>query len=318
MSKDYKKTGIFLVAAFLVYIIITALFHFNILDSYYASVLTLVCINIIMAVSLNLIIGFTGQLALGHAGFMSIGGYAAAMFTLKLHVPFLIAIIIGGIFAAVIGILIGLPILRLKGDYLAITTLGLGEIIRVAIQNLDFLGGASGLPGIPLKSTFEWVFAIMVVTILIIYRIIHSSQGRAMISVREDEIAAEAMGINTTKYKIVAFALGSFFAGVGGGLYAHFFTYMDPVSFNFLKSFDIVTYVVLGGMGSLTGSVISAGLLTFLPEVLRAFNDYRMIIYPIALILIMRFRPQGLLGSKELSFKVFDNLFKRGDKDGIA
>lgn len=308
-----------LLGAVILFLIIDQLIKRGVLDPYYARILTIVCINIIMAVSLNLIVGFTGQLALGHAGFMSIGGYAAAMFTLKLHLPFLIVIIIGGLFAAFVGVLIGLPILRLKGDYLAITTLGLGEIIRVAIQNLDSLGGASGLPGIPYKSTFIWVYFIMVVSILIIYNIIHSTQGRAMISVREDEIAAEAMGINTTKYKIIAFAIGAFFAGVGGGLYAHYIMFMDPLSFNFLKSFDFVTYVVLGGMGSLTGSVLSAGILTFLPEVLRALNDYRMVFYPIALILIMRFRPQGLMGSKELSFKVFNNLLgKRSDKNGNA
>lgn len=318
MKKGLINIGISLVGSIVLFAIITLLINMGILDSYYARILTIVCINIIMAVSLNLIVGFTGQLALGHAGFMSIGGYTAAMFTMKLHLPFLIVIIIGGIFAAAVGVLIGLPILRLKGDYLAITTLGLGEIIRVAIQNLDSLGGASGLPGIPYKSTFPWVYFIMVGSILIVYNIIHSTHGRAMISVREDEIAAEAMGINTTKYKILAFSIGAFFAGVGGGLYAHYIMFMDPTSFNFLKSFDFVTYVVLGGMGSLTGSILSAGALTFLPEVLRAFNDYRMVLYPIALILIMRFRPQGLMGSKELSLKVFNNLLKRSDKNGNA
>lgn len=318
MKKGWTNIILSLLASIALFGIITALINTGILDSYYARILTVVCINIIMAVSLNLIIGFTGQLALGHAGFMSIGGYTAAMFTLKLGLPFPVVIILGGIFAAAVGVLIGLPILRLKGDYLAITTLGLGEIIRVAVQNLDSLGGASGLPGIPYKSTFPWVYFIMVLSILVIYNIIHSTQGRAMISVREDEIAAEAMGINTTKYKILAFAIGAFFAGIGGGLYAHYIMFMDPLSFNFLKSFDFVTYVVLGGMGSLTGSVLSAGVLTFLPEVLRAFNDYRMILYPIALILIMRFRPQGLMGSKELSLKVFNNLLNRSDKNGNA
>lgn len=318
MKKELLKTGIFLIGSLFVYLLIKGLIYVGILDPYYARILTLACINIIMAVSLNLIIGFTGQFSIGHAGFMSIGGYTAAVITMHMHAPFLVSLIAGGLFACAIGILVGLPILRLRGDYLAITTLGLGEIIRVVIQNIDYVGGASGLPGIPYKSTFEWVYAIMVVTLLVIYNVIHSSQGRAMISVREDEIAAEAMGINTTKYKIYAFAIGAFFAGIGGGLYAHYIMYMDPVSFNWLKSFDIVTYVVLGGMGSLTGSVISAGLLTLLPEVLRAFNDYRLIVYPIALILIMRFRPQGLLGSKELSLKTFENLFRRGDKDDIA
>lgn len=317
MKKDYINSIIFLAASAVVYFIITGLIKVGVVDPYIARILTLVCINIILAVSLNLIIGFTGQLALGHAGFMSIGGYTAAIFTMKMHTPFLFALIAGGIFAGLIGLLIGIPILRLKGDYLAITTLGLGEIIRVAIQNIDYVGGASGLPGIPPKTNFAWVFFIMVIVILVIKRIVNSSQGRAMISVREDEIAAEAMGINTAKYKIMAFTAGSFFAGVAGGLYAHYIMFMDPNSFNFLRSFDIVTYVVLGGMGSLTGSIISAGVLTYLPEALRAFSDYRMIVYPIALIVIMRFRPQGLLGSKELSLKVFRD-FGRRSKNGAA
>jgi branched-chain amino acid transport system permease protein len=318
MKKELKSTGIMLVLSIVFYFVISLLIKKEIVDAYYARILMLVGINIILAVSLNLIIGFTGQLALGHAGFMAIGGYAAALLTLKLHTPFLVALVLGGLLAAVIGVLIGLPILRLKGDYLAITTLGLGEIIRVAIQNIDAIGGASGLAGIPPYTTFAWVFFLTVITVLIVYNIIHSSQGRAMISVREDEIAAEAMGINTTKYKIIAFAIGAFFAGIGGGLYAHYIMFMDPGSFNFLKSFDIVTFVVLGGMGSLTGSILSAGILTFLPEVLRTFSEYRMIIYPIALILIMRFRPQGLLGSNELSFKMFKGFSKGGGKDDIA
>jgi branched-chain amino acid transport system permease protein len=318
MKKELKSTGIMLALSVVFYFGISLLIKKEIIDAYYARILMLVGINIILAVSLNLIVGFTGQLALGHAGFMAIGGYAAALLTMKLHTPFVFALVLGGLFAAAIGILIGLPILRLKGDYLAITTLGLGEIIRVAIQNIDAVGGASGLAGIPPYTTFAWVFFLTVVTVLIVYNIIHSSQGRAMISVREDEIAAEAMGINTTKYKIIAFAIGAFFAGIGGGLYAHYIMFMDPGSFNFLKSFDIVTFVVLGGMGSLTGSILSAGILTFLPEVLRTFSEYRMIIYPIALILIMRFRPQGLLGSNEFSFKIFKRFSKGGGKDGIA
>lgn len=318
MKKEFKNVGIFFIISMLLFIILSVLIDNGIIDMYYTRILTLVGINIILAVSLNLIIGFTGQLALGHAGFMSIGAYTAAMFTMKTGMPFALALLIGGIFAAFVGFIIGLPTLRLKGDYLAITTLGFGEIIRVVINNIDALGGARGLAGIPPKTTFAWVFGATIFTGLIIYNIIHSSQGRAMVSVREDEIAAEAMGINTTKYKIMAFVIGSFLAGIAGGLYAHYVNFIDPNSFNFLKSVDIVTYVVLGGMGSLSGSVIATTLLTFLPEVLRAFNEYRMIVYPIALILIMRFRPQGLLGAKEVSLKMFRIKGKGREKDDIA
>lgn len=314
MNKEIKNTLLFVVFSVIVFFLINQLITTEVIDAYYARIIIIICINVILAVSLNLILGFTGQLTLGHAGFMSIGAYASAMFTMHYYVPFPVALIIGGLFAGVIGLIIGFPILRLKGDYLAITTLGFGEIIRVVIVNIDQLGGGRGLPGIPPKTTLPWVFFIMVFTILVVYNIIRSSQGRAMKSVREDEIAAEAMGINTTKYKIIAFVIGSFFAGVAGGLFSHLMMYIKPEQFDFLKSVDIVTYVVMGGMGSLTGSLFSAGILTYLPEALRGLSNYRMIIYPIALILIMRFRPQGLMGSSELSFSLFSNLRKGSGK----
>ena len=318
MKKELKNTIIFLAIGTILFGILTVLINNEILNQYYAGILILVCINIILAVSLNLVIGFTGQLTLGHAGFMAVGAYAASIVTIKLNTPFPIALLIGGVFAGVIGFLIGLPTLRLKGDYLAITTLGFGEIIRVVITNIDELGGGQGLTGIPPKTTFAWVFFIMIFSILIIYNVVRSSQGRAMMSVREDEIAAEAMGINTTKYKIMAFVLGSFFAGIAGGLFAHYSFFITPSQFGFLKSVDIVTYVVLGGMGSISGSLLSTGVLTYLPEALRSFNDLRMIIYPIALIIIMRFRPQGLLGSQELSLKMFNKFTKGSGKNVIA
>ena len=315
MKKEFRNTIILLVIGVVLFFILSFLMDTEILNRYYARIVILICINVILAVSLNLIIGITGQLTLGHAGFMSIGAYAAAMATIQLNVPFPIALLLGGLAAGLIGYLIGLPTLSLKGDYLAITTLGFGEIIRVVITNIDQLGGGRGLSGIPPKTTFAWVFTIMVVTILIIYNIARSSQGRAMMSVREDEIAAEAMGINTTKYKIMAFVIGSFLAGIAGGLFSHYLMYIKPEQFGFLKSVDLVTYVVMGGMGSLTGSVFSTGILTVLPEFLRFMNDYRMIIYPLALIVIMRFRPQGLMGTKELSMKIFDKFSKGSDKD---
>lgn len=318
MKKDLRNTLILILSGVILYVILSILINSGTLNGYFARILTVICINIILAVSLNLIIGLTGQLTLGHAGFMSIGAYTAAMFTIKMNMPFAIALLMGGIFAAVFGFLIGLPTLRLKGDYLAITTLGFGEIIRVVITNIEQLGGGRGLAGIPPKTTFAWVFFIMLFTIVIIINIARSSQGRAMKSVREDEIAAEAMGINTTKYKIMSFVIGSFFAGVAGGLFAHYMYFIKPDQFGFLKSVDIVTYVVLGGMGSLSGSVLSTATLVSLPEALRFLSDYRMILYPIALIIIMRFRPQGLLGSQELSLKMFNKFSKGSDKDVFA
>jgi branched-chain amino acid transport system permease protein len=315
MKKEFRDTIILLGASIILFFILSYLMDTEILNRYYSRIIILICINVILAISLNLVIGVTGQLTLGHAGFMSIGAYAASMLTLQMNMPFPMALLFGGIFAGIIGLLIGIPTLRLKGDYLAITTLGFGEIIRVVITNIDQLGGGRGLSGIPPKTNFAWVFFIMVFTILIIYNIARSSQGRAMMSVREDEIAAEAMGINTTKYKIMAFVTGSFFAGIAGGLFAHYLMYIKPEQFNFLKSVDIVTYVVMGGMGSLTGSALSTSILTMLPEALRFLNDYRMIIYPLALIVIMRFRPQGLMGTKELSMRMIDKFSKGSGKE---
>lgn len=312
MLKINKKTIVNIIAVLLVYFVLFGLIKGGFLNRYYEQILILIGINMILALSLNLVIGFTGQLTLGHAGFMSVGAYAAAMLTLKLQLPFLLCIIAGGAAAGLIGFLIGLPILRLKGDYLAITTLGFGEMIRVAITNIESVGGARGLAGIPPKTTFTWVFFGVIVTFVILKNIINSSQGRAMIAVRENEIAAEAMGINTTEYKLTAFVISSFFAGVAGALYAHYFMFLEPNSFNFMKSIEIVTYVVLGGMGSLTGSMLSAGILTLLPEALREFANYRMIVYSLLLILIMIFRPQGLMGNKELSFKIFKSIGKKG------
>lgn len=314
MNKDIKKTLINLAGAFLLYIVLFFLIRSGNINRYYEQILILVGINIILAVSLNLVIGYTGQLALGHAGFMSIGAYTAAMCSIKLHLPFLLSLLAGGLLAAAFGILIGLPILRLKGDYLAITTLGFGEIIRVVIINLESLGGAKGLVGIPPKTNFTWVFFIMLLTILILYNIINSTHGRAMIAIREDEIAAEAMGINATRYKLTAFTIASLFAGIAGGLYAHYFMFIEPSSFNYMKSIEIVTFVVLGGMGSLSGSILSTGILTFLPEFLREFANYRMVAYSLLLIIIMLFRPQGLMGNKELTFNIFSKINGKGGK----
>lgn len=260
-------------------------------------------INIILAVSLNLIVGFTGQLALGHAGFMAIGAYVSAVMTLKLGQPFLLAVLVGSLATGFVGVLIGLPTLRLRGDYLAIATLGFGEIVRGLLINIDYVGGAAGLNGIPKLTNWTWLFIFTVGTVLLIKNFINSSHGRACIAIREDEIAADAMGINTTFYKVLAFSVGAFFAGLAGALYAHYFFLIQPQTFSFLKSFDALVMVVLGGLGSLTGSIIAASGITILNAALQSFGALRMVIYAVLLVIVMIFRPQGLMGTSEFTFQ---------------
>jgi len=283
----------------------------NFFNPYFTQIVILIGINIILAASLNLINGFTGQFSLGHAGFMAIGAYLSAYLSsvglsffgqnLILHeILFLFFILCGGCGAALCGLVIGLPSLRLKGDYLAIVTLGFGEIIRVVLLNLNFLGGARGFINIPEIANFFWVYLWVFLTLLLLKRMIYSAKGMAFMAVRDDEIAAQSVGIPPTRVKVTAFVIGAFFAGIAGGLYAHFIAYLNPSSFNFLKSVEIVAMVVLGGMGSLTGSVIAAILLTSLPEVLRVVSEYRMVIYSLLLIVIMIKRPQGIMGTKEI------------------
>lgn len=283
----------------------------GILNPYYELNLILIGINIILAVSLNLINGFNGQFSIGHAGFMAVGAYGAAMITLKAHLPFIIALLVGALLAALCGVLVGLPTLRLRGDYLAIATLGFGEIIRGLIVNIDYIGGAYGLSGIPKLANWTWVFWLTVLTVLVIWNFVNSTHGRATISIRENEIAAEAMGIHTTKYKVMAFTIGSLFAGLAGGLHAHYFYTIQPNTFNFLKSFDILVMVVLGGQGSITGSIIAAIVLTIISASLQKFAALRLVIYALLLIVIMLFRPQGLMGTKEFSLR----LFRKKSKD---
>ena len=295
------------------------------LSRYYTGIVMMVGINIILTASLNLTTGYLGQLALGHAGFMSVGAYGAALFTLYSGLPsgisFPVALVIGGIVAALFGIAIGIPALRLKGDYLAIITLGFGEIIRVLITNVEFTGGAKGLRGIPRITNFAYVYIVVIITLVVLFTLLRSRQGRAIISIREDEVAAEASGINTTYYKLLAFTISAFFAGVAGGLYAHYLSVLDPTNFDFNYSIEILVMVVLGGMGSLTGSVIAAIVLTILPEALRDFASARMLIYSVLLIIMMIFRPSGLLGTREFSLwglimQIKRRIFKSGAQGG--
>ncbi|MDR1579188.1 MAG: branched-chain amino acid ABC transporter permease [Synergistaceae bacterium] len=287
------------------YLVLMSLIRYRVLNRYQALMLIPIGFNIILAVSLNLSAGFLGQLPLGHAGFMSVGGYASALLTMYLNMPtnveLPIALVFGGLVAAGFGVLIGLPALRLKGDYLAIITLGFGEIIRVIILNLGFTGGAYGLKGIGRKTTVTWVYIFVVITLWTINALIRSRHGRAILSIREDEIAAEASGIPTTYYKVLTFSVSAGFAGVAGGLYAHYLSILDPSTFGFMRSCEILVIVVLGGLGSIFGSVVSAAVLTILPEMLRGFAEYRMVIYSLLLIAVMIFKPSGLCGKYEFS-----------------
>ncbi len=272
-------------------------------NRYYLGIAIDVGINIILAVSLNLINGHTGQFSLGHAGFMAVGGYTAAKFTLEISklvsptlvpVVFIAALILGGLTAALTGLAVGVPTLRLRGDYLAIVTLGFGEIIRVVFQNMESVGAASGLKGIPSYTNLFWAFALAALTVYVVGALVNSTYGRGFIAVHDDEVAASAMGINPVRYKVTAFVIGAFFAGVAGGLYAHHKSFLSPTGFDFMKSIDIVVMVILGGMGRTAGVIIAAILLTLLPEFLRSFADYRMIIYSLLIIGLMMARPQGL------------------------
>ncbi|WP_347940004.1 branched-chain amino acid ABC transporter permease [Peribacillus simplex] len=287
----------------------------GILNPFYINTLMFIGINIMLATSLHLIIGITGQFSIGHAGFLAVGAYASAVMTMKLELPFIIAILTGGVIAAVAGMVIGIPSLRLKGDYLAIATLGFGEIVRIVLLNIDYVGGASGMQ-VSHLTTWPWVFACVMITVLVIRNFTNSTHGRACISVREDETAADAMGINTTYYKVAAFVIGAFFAGIAGSLYAHNFYIIQPSNFGFLKSFDILIFVVLGGLGSLSGSVLAAVLLTIVTTFLQDYPETRMIIYSLVLILMMIFRPQGLMGTREITSLFKHKKMKGGKKDG--
>lgn len=288
--------------------IVQILIGLNIINDYLQVTLATICINIILAVSLNLITGFTGQFSLGHAGFMSIGAYMCAIITLRMPTltGFLLGVFSGAALAALVGFVVGLPTLRLRGDYLAIATLGMSEIIRIIFLNLKITNGAAGLSGIPQFVNWFWLYLFTTGTVLIIVHFLNSSHGRACISIREDEIAAEAMGINTTKYKVMAFTIGAFCAGIAGALYSSYFYFIKPDLFGFLKSIDVLVIVVLGGMGSISGSILAAVLLALISTFLQSFPEIRMILYSLALVAIMIFRPQGLMGSREISLAIFN------------
>ncbi len=299
------------VAVLLVFAVIQLLLSLGVLSRFHSTIIMLICINIILAASLNFSTGFMGQLVLGHAGFMAIGAYTSGLLGIALKTSgmpsvlmLVLCLLAGGLLASLAGIIIGIPALRLRGDYLGIMTLGFAEIVRIAITNLtDLTRGAQGLTRIPTIANFTNVYFIMVICVTAIMMIARSRHGRAIISIKENEIAAESVGIDTTFYKVTGFAISAFIGGVGGGLFAFTYGYIAPIDFNFMKSVNILVIACLGGLGSITGSVLAAIVFTILPEALREFDSYRMIIYALALILMMIFRPQGLFGTSEFSME---------------
>lgn len=301
MNSERKNDLLLLLGGIAIFAVLEGTMTAGLVGSFWKLNITLIGINIILAASLNLINGYTGQFSLGHAGFMAVGAYTGVILTTNFHLPLIVAMLAGGAAAALLGALIGLPTLRLSGDYLAIATLGLGEIIRIVIMNIQYVGGAAGFSGIPHLTTFPWVFFTMLFTLFFIKNFVNSTHGRACIAIRENEIAAAAMGINTTKYKVMAFTIGAAFAGIAGVLFAHCFYIISPSSFTFMQSFNYLIMVVLGGLGSLTGSVAGAFVVTALSAALADWPEFRMIIYALALIFLMFYRPQGLFGYVEIS-----------------
>lgn len=311
MSRENKKSIetykplLYLILVIAIYILLHVLMTGNILNRQYKSIVDRIGINIILAVSLSLTTGFLGELSLGHAGFMAIGAYTGAIFTLNTNLPpfiaFVIGLVLGGITAAIFGVFIGVPVLRLKGDYLAIVTLAFGEIIRSIINYLPITGGAMGLSKIPRYTNYTWTYTIAIITIVCIANLVKSRHGRAVLAIRDNAIAAEAMGIKVSKYKIMAFVIAAFFAGVAGVLFGHNFGILKPDNFDYNKSIEILVIVVLGGMGSIKGSIISAIILTVLPEALRATNDLRMLLYAIVLIAMMLFNSSKIRARLEES-----------------
>ncbi len=297
MNKKFNKSIIInIILALAAYVVVMVLIYGGILGRQAMSIIIPCCYNVMLAVSLCLLVGFLGELTLGHAGFMSIGAYAGALTTNALNLPpmaeLLIGLLVGGIVAAVFSLIIGLPVLRLKGDYLAIVTLGFGEIIKAVINFLGFTGGAKGLSGIGAYSNyknFTFVYIFVLLTIIVISNLVNSRHGRAICAVRDNYIAAEAVGIKVSKFKTMAFVISGFFAGMAGVFYAHNVGILKPGNFDYNKSIEILVMVVLGGMGNIKGAIIAAVVLTALPEVLRSAADFRMLLYAIVLIAMMLF-----------------------------
>ncbi len=322
MKKSLNGKIVNTVAILLLFGILYGLIASGVINGYYKGIIVLALIYVIVAASLNLAAGYLGQLALGHAGFMAIGAYTAALFAIHMNLPkyveFVIGLILAGLVAGLFGVIIGIPALRLRGDYLGIVTLGFGEIIRIALLNLSITGGAAGLKGIPKYTGFIEIYILVVLVIAFLFMFIRSRHGRAILSIKEDEIAAESVGVNTTFYKVYGFAISAFIAGVGGGALGFYQRILDPKKFNFMFSVEFFIIVVLGGMGSITGTIIATLLLAFINAFLYEIDEWRLIIYAVTLMLMMIFRPKGIFGTYEFSLtKTLNRLMKRGESEKV-
>ena len=315
MKENLKVNILWLLLLLAGYGLISVLVSVGVLNLFYVQVLQQIGINIILAVGLNLIVGFSGQFSLGHAGFMAIGAYAAAIIGSKspTYGAFFGAMFVGALLSGAVALLVGIPTLRLKGDYLAVATLGVSEIIRIFIINGGSLtNGAAGILGIPNFTTWQMVYFFVVITTIATLNFLRSPIGRSTLSVREDEIAAESVGVNTTKIKIIAFVFGAITASIAGSLQAGFIGSVVPKDYTFINSINVLIIVVFGGLGSITGAIVSAIVLGIMNMLLQDVASVRMIIYAFALVLVMIFRPGGLLGTWELSLSRF---FKKSKKE---
>ncbi|MDF2889955.1 MAG: branched-chain amino acid transporter permease [Clostridia bacterium] len=281
------------------------------MNTYIEGILILAGINLMAVLGLSLLTGFTGLFSFGHAGFMAIGGYTSAMLTVKFHWPFIPALLVGGLVAALFSAIIGKVTLNLKGDYFCIATLGFGEAIRLILDNVQYFGGARGWPGIPNYTNLWNVLGINLVAVLVLANLIRSRHGRNMIAIREEELASQIVGINVFKHKITSLMISASYAGIAGGLMAHYMTFLQPKMFSLVKSTELTIIVIFGGLGSISGSVLGALVLTALPEVLRSFSQWRLVCYGLAVIIIMISRPEGLLGGYELTPSSMKKLYNR-------
>lgn len=316
MKKNMSSILSWAVLVTVIFLVLSFLIGQGILGPYYVQILMGIGISIIMAMGTNLVLGFSGQFPLGQAGFMGIGAYTTAIITQNIptYLGFYVSMLVGILVAGLVAVIVGFPTLRLKGDYLAIATLGVAEIIRIAIVNGgEVTNGAAGLTGILRYTSWPVVFAFVVLIIVLTMNFLQSSIGRQVISVREDEIAAESMGVNTTKIKVATFAFAAMTASVAGSLYVGYIGTVVPKDFTIMRSIDYLIIAVLGGLGSMTGTILAAIVLGGLNMYLQSFSEVRMIVYSLALILVMVFKPGGLLGTKEFQFsKLISNKTKEG------
>lgn len=315
MKKNWKYNLCWLILMVAGFYLINTLMLAGVINTFIENMLVTIGINIILAVGLNLVIGFSGQFSLGHAGFMALGAYATGIMTQTMNTAggFYLSILVGVVISIVVALLVGIPTLRLHGDYFAIATMGAAEIIRIVINNMKITNGAAGLFNIPQFATWDVVYIFVCLTTIVTVNFIHSGGGRAVISIRENEIAAEAMGVNTTKWKLSAFVLGAATAAIAGSLYASYLQTIVPSTFGIMESINILIFVVLGGLGSITGTFVATTLLGVLDAALQSLGVLRMVFYAVALIIIMIFKPGGLFGKWEFSFKRL--LTKKQDGD---